>query len=73
MGNLKVFIMKAAERAVRTFLQGYFAFWVVTDTSYDNLFTVDNFKAGVVAMAASIAMSLGLKNVGPDKDSPSII
>lgn len=67
------FAKQAVERALRTFLQGYFAFWVVSDTTYENLFTADNLKAGVVAMAASLAMSLGLKKVGHDKDSPSIL
>jgi hypothetical protein len=32
-----------------------------------------NVKIGVVAVAASIAMAMGLKNVGSNKDSGSVL
>jgi len=59
-----------AERAAKTFLQAYLAFWLVTtqttntDTAmFDALFTVDNLKAGVVGVALSLASSLGSRAV----------
>jgi hypothetical protein len=67
------FIKETAERAGRTFLQAYLAFWLVVGSDFDSLFTLDNLKAGVVAVALSVAMSLGLKNVGPNKDSAGSI
>jgi len=73
MTNVSIFVKKVAERSVRTFLQGYLAAWLVNGADYQHLFTVDNTKLAVVAFALSIAMSLGLKNVGPDKNSPSAV
>jgi NAD/NADP transhydrogenase alpha subunit len=69
----QVFVKKAAERAVRTFLQGYLSIWIVGGASFDGLVSMDNIKTGVVAAALSIAMSMGLKGVGPDKESPSAV
>ena len=67
------FIKDIAERAVKTFVQAYLAAWVVAGSDFDALTDVANVKIGVVAVAASIAMSMGLKNVGPNKDSASVI
>lgn len=67
------FIKEVAERAGRTFLQAYLSIWLVAGATFDELVDVDNLKAGVVAVALSIAMSLGLKKVGPNKDSASAV
>jgi hypothetical protein len=67
------FIKDIAERAVKTFVQAYLAAWVVAGSDFDALTDVANVKIGVVAVAASIAMSMCLKNVGPNKDSASAI
>jgi hypothetical protein len=79
------FWKKTAERAGKTFLQAYLAFWMLTaglgDTgaeaggnpsAFDLLFTWDNVKAGVVALALSIVTSLASKPVGPT-ESPSVV
>lgn len=69
----KRWLLDTAERSLRTFSQAYFAAWVAFGSmEYETLFTVDNLKAGVVGLAASIAMSLGAKNVGAD-DSASLL
>lgn len=60
----KVWFQDMAERAARTFIQGYAAFWAVAGQSYDTLFTLDNVKAGVVATALSLFMSMGASQVG---------
>lgn len=67
------FAKEAAERAVRTFVQAYLSIWMVNGADFDGLANVDNLKAGVVAVVLSIAMSMGLKNVGPNKGSASSI
>jgi hypothetical protein len=70
--NIK-FAKDVAERAARTFLQAYLSIWLVNGGGYDELFTSDNLKAGVVGVALSVAMSLGLKKVGPNKSSASSV
>jgi len=67
------FIKDAAERAVKTFIQAYLGVWMATGADFDGLASGDNLKAGVVAVALSIAMSMGLKNVGPNKGSASAV
>ena len=67
------FFKDTAERAVRTFLQAYLASWVATGADYEGLFDSANLKIGITAVALSIAMSMGLKKVGPNKDSASAI
>jgi len=67
------FIKDTAERAVRTFFQGYLGSWLATGADFDGLVKADNLKVGVVAVALSIAMSLGLKKVGSNKDSGSVL
>lgn len=67
------FIKDTVERAARTFLQAYLSFWMVSGADFDGLTNADNLKAGVVAVALSIAMSMGLKNIGPNKNSGSVV
>jgi hypothetical protein len=67
------FIADTAERAVKTFVQAYLGAWVVAGSNYDALVDMANVKIGAVAVAASIAMAMGLKKVGPNKDSSSVI
>lgn len=69
----KKFIKEAVERAARTFVQAYLSIWMVNGANFDGLTNVDNLKAGVVAVVLSVAMSLGLKNVGPNKGSASAV
>lgn len=61
-----------AERAGRTFAQGYMSAWVIAGADFESLFRVKNIQYGAVACAFSIAMSLGIKNVG-DKNSASAL
>ena len=65
------YLRDLAERASRTFVQGYLTAWLIGGPNYDTLFTFSNLKYGVVALALSVAMSLGLKSVGT-KNSPAI-
>jgi hypothetical protein len=67
------FWKQTCERAIRTFLQGYLSVWLVSGADYDSLFSGNNWKSGVVAAALSVAMSLGLRNAGPSKNSPSAV
>lgn len=67
------FMKDTAERAARTFVQGYLGSWLATGADFEGLYSSANLKVGVVAVALSIAMSMGLKKVGPDKDSASIL
>ena len=67
------FIKDTAERAAKTFLQAYLAAWIAAGSSFDALVDSNNLKIGVVAVAASIAMNMGLKNVGSNKDSGSVL
>jgi hypothetical protein len=70
---MSTFVKDTVERAVRTFLQGYFGAWFATGADFDGLVAMDNLKVGVVAVALSVAMSMGLKNVGSNKDSASVL
>lgn len=70
---MTTFTKDAAERAARTFLQGYLGAWLATGADFDGLVSTDNLKVGVVAVALSVAMSMGLKKVGPNKNSASVI
>lgn len=65
------------ERAARTFIQGYLGAWTLASIktpgdTYTQLFTITNLQAGLVMVAYSVAMSLGVKNIG-DKNSASIL
>ena len=66
-------IKDSAERAVRTFVQAYLGAWIATGADSASVLSQDNLKIGVTAVALSIAMSMGLKKVGPNKDSASAI
>lgn len=61
------------ERAARTFLQGWLGAWLATGADFDGLVSSDNLKVGVVAVALSVAMSMGLKKVGKNKNSASVL
>lgn len=62
----------AIERSVRTFIQAYLGVWMATGADFDGFMDTGTLKAGAVAVALSIAMAMGLKNVGPNKGSASI-
>lgn len=67
------FIADTAERAARTAAQGYFAVWLgIGGADFDTLFTLNNVKAAVVAVALSVAMSVGAKRVAA-RDSASFL
>jgi hypothetical protein len=67
------FMKDTAERAARTFIQGYLGSWLATGADFDGLMDTANLKVGVVAVALSIAMSMGLKKVGSNKESGSVL
>lgn len=67
------FIKDTVERAARTFLQGYLGAWLATGADFDGLIATDNLKIGVTAVALSVAMSMGLKKVGSNKESGSVL
>ena len=47
--------------------------WMATGADFDGFSDVNNLKAGAVAVALSVAMAMGLKGVGPNKDSASTV
>lgn len=67
------FIKDTVERTGRTFLQGYLGSWLASGAAAEGLWATDNLKVGLVAAALSIAMAMGLKKVGPNKESASIL
>lgn len=67
------FVKDVVERAFRTFLQGYLGSWLATGADAEGLWSSSNLKVGIVAVALSVAMSVGLKNVGPNKGSASVV
>jgi hypothetical protein len=70
--NMK-FIKDTAERTVTAFLTAYLGAWVAAGSSFDALLDSNNLKIGVTAAVLSVAAALGLKRVGPNKDSASIL
>lgn len=66
-------IKQSAERAVKTFAQAWLGAWVVAGSDFDAIIDQDNLKVAAVAVVASLAMSFGLKKIGPDKNSPSVV
>ena len=67
------FIKDTAERAVMAFLTGWLGSAMASGLDFDSLTNTDNLKVGVTATAISIAAAMGLKKVGPNKDSGSIL
>ena len=67
------FIKQAVEQAVKTFVTAFLGAWVAAGSDFDGLTDSANLKIGVTAVAASIAISMGLKKVGADKNSPSVL
>lgn len=70
---MSTFVKDTAERAARTFVQGYLGSWIATGADFEGLYAANNLKVGAVAVALSVAMAMGLKKVGPNKDSASIV
>jgi hypothetical protein len=71
----KRYLADLGERAVRTFLQGFFGVWLVNPSEpieFDSLFTVTNLKAGLVMAALSIGMAVVGKPIG-NPDSASVL
>lgn len=61
----KKFLIDAAERMGKTFVQGFLLAWLVfQDASWDALISMDNLKAGVAGGALSLATSIAGKKVG---------
>ena len=67
------FIKDTAERAVMAFLTGWLGSAMAAGLDFDSLSNTDNLKVGVTAMAISVAAAMGLKKVGPNKDSSSVL
>jgi len=67
------FVKDTAERAVTAFIAAYLGIWVESGSDFDALVKADNLKVGAVAAAAVVAAAFGLKKVGPNKDSGSIL
>ena len=67
------FIKQVVEQAVKTFVTAFLGAWVAAGSDFNALTDTANLKIGVTAVAASIAMSMGLKKVGANKDSVSTL
>jgi hypothetical protein len=67
------FIKDTVERAVTAFVAAYLGVWVQAGSDFDALVNADNLKVGVIAGVAVIAAAFGLKKVGPNKDSGSVL
>jgi hypothetical protein len=67
------FIKDTAERSVMAFLSGWLGSAMANGLDFDSLTNTDNLKVGVTALALTIAAALGLKKVGPNKDSASVV
>lgn len=67
------FVKDMVERAVQAFVVSYLGVWLSGGADFDGLVNSDNLKTGVVAAALSVAASMGLKKVGPNKNSGSVI
>jgi hypothetical protein len=81
----KVWLLSTGERLIKTFLQGYLAFFMLASGLgntpatvgsagvFNLLFTMDNVKAGAAAAVLSFLTSVASTPVGPDKESPSMV
>ena len=67
------FIKDTAERAVQAFVASYLGAWLTSGADFDGLAATDNLEKGVVAAALIVAAAFGLKKIGPNKDSGSIL
>jgi hypothetical protein len=67
------FIKDTVERAVAAFIAAYLGVWVEAGSDFDALANAENLKVGAVAAVAIVAAAFGLKKVGPNKDSGSIL
>ena len=67
------FIKQVVEQAAKTFVTAYLGAWVAAGSDFNALTDTGNLKIGATAVAASIAMSKGLKKVGANKDSVSVL
>ena len=67
------FIKDTVERAVTAFVAAYLGVWVEAGSDFDALVNTGNLKVGAVAGVAVIAAAFGLKKVGPNKDSGSVL
>lgn len=78
------FWRETIDRAAKSAAHGYALTWfaisgissstpVVNSGSYDYLFTVNNLKGAVAAVALSLLTSITARSVKEDKDSPSIL
>lgn len=67
------FIKDTVERAVTAFIAAYLGVWVEAGSDFDALANTGNLKVGAVAGVAVIAAAFGLKKVGPNKDSGSVL
>lgn len=67
------FIKDTAERSVMAFLSGWLGSAMANGLDFDSLADSNNLKVGVTALALTVAAALGLKKVGPNKDSGSIL
>lgn len=67
------FIKQVVEQAAKTFVTAYLGAWVAAGSDFNALTDTGNLKIGATAVAASIAMSMGLKKVGANKDSVSVL
>lgn len=67
------FIKDTVERAVTAFVAAYLGVWVEAGSDFDALTNTGNLKVGAVAGVAVIAAAFGLKKVGSNKDSGSIL
>lgn len=80
----KTWWLSTGERFVKTFLQGYIAFWLLTTglggtpaevvgaDAFQTLFTMDNVKAGIAAAFLSFVTSIVSTPLGVDSNSPAI-
>jgi len=80
----KTWWLSMADRLVKTFVGGYLTFWLLTaglgdttastnpSSAFDTLFTWNNVKAGVVAVALSFAQNVLTTKFGVDHTAPSL-